>query len=216
MSDNHTCWNCHIKAPETDYCPSCHRILPLVEDINYFSYLGLKKQLNLDLDELEKKFYEMSRKYHPDYFTNGDDIEKEISIERTAFLNSAYRILRDPVQRAKYLLQLEWGEIPQEAKKVPPEILMEVMELQEKLQEEKFEKDIEKKKILWDELNHIRMDLKSKLISLNSELDFLFNKWDNLDSSAESEISKSTILKNISKNLSIRAYLSTLISTYEN
>jgi molecular chaperone HscB len=216
MSDNHTCWNCHINAPETDYCPSCHRILPLVENINYFSYLGLKKQLKLDLDELEKRFYEMSRKYHPDYFSNGDNIEKEISIERTAFLNSAYKILRDPVQRAKYLLQLEWGEIPMEEKKVPPEILMEVMDLQEKLQEEKFEKDSEKKKILGKELEHIRTDLKHKLESLNSELESLFEKWDSLDSSDESENAKTSILKNLSKNLSIRAYLSTLISTYEN
>jgi molecular chaperone HscB len=220
MSDihnhKHTCWNCYGDAPETDYCPSCHRILPLVENIDYFSYLGLKKQLNLDIDDLEKRFYEMSRKYHPDYHTNGDEIEKEISEERTSFLNSAYRILRDPIQRAKYLLQLEWGEIPKEDKKVPPELLMEIMELQEKLQEEKTEEDIGRKKELKKVLNRISDDLKNKLDSMNVELNSLFRKWDDLNEHTAPIELRHSILKEISKNLSIRAYLGTLISTYEN
>jgi molecular chaperone HscB len=212
----HTCWNCYGEAPETDYCPSCHRILPLVENIDYFSYLGLKKQLNLDIDDLEKRFYEMSRKYHPDYHTNGDEIEKEISEERTSFLNSAYKILRDPIQRAKYLLQLEWGEIPKEDKKVPPELLMEIMELQEKLQEEKIEEDIERKKELKKALTGISDDLKKKLDSMNVELNSLFKKWDDLNEHTAPVEVRHSILKEISKNLSIRAYLGTLISTYEN
>jgi molecular chaperone HscB len=215
MSDTHTCWNCHSQTHTTEYCTSCNKILPLIENIDYFSYLGMKKELNLDLDELENHFYELSRKYHPDYFSNKDENERKISIERTAFLNSAYKILKDPVQRAGYLLKLEWGEIPKEEKKVPPEILMEVMEFQEKIEERKSETDEEKLKILNREVAQIKTDLENHLNDLNIELKSYFESWDKLGGSG-SEENKKIILKEISKNLSIRAYINTLLSTLEN
>jgi molecular chaperone HscB len=215
MSHENTCWNCHSHSATSGYCSNCNKILPLVEKVDFFSYLGMKKELNLDLDELEKHFYELSRKYHPDYFSNNSETEKMISIERSTMLNSAYKVLKDPVQRAEYLLKLEWGEIPKEEKKVPPEILMEVMELREKLQERKFEKDKNKLQALINEVIQIKADLESRLDDLNSDLKKLFKKWDEMNGEGPDD-NKKNILKEISKNLSIRAYLNTLLSTIEN
>ena len=209
----HNCWNCKHKVDLVDKCPSCHKILPMVEDVNYFSYLGLKKQLNLDLDELEHKFFELSKEYHPDYFSNGSEVEKEISIERASFLNTAYKVLKDPVLRAKYLLKLEWGEVSEDMKKVPPEILMEVMELQEKIEELNSEAAGAKKNELHVEMEEIKGELEQKMEGLNSELKNLFVKWDELLTVNSSIEVKQNILKEINKNLSIRAYLKTLIST---
>lgn len=211
--DTHTCWNCHHTVDSGDKCPTCHKILPMVEDVDYFSFLGFKKQLNLDLDELEHRFYELSREYHPDYYSNGSEIEKEISLERASFLNSAYQILKDPIQRAKYLLQLEWGEVPEEKKKIPPEILMEVMELQEKLVECNSETDPEKKKKCEAEIEQIKSGLLKKMVDLNAQLKNLFIKWDENVLNNPSNESKQEILKELNKNLSIRAYLNTLLST---
>jgi len=185
----------------------------MVEEVDYFSFLGFKKQLNLDLDELEHRFYELSREYHPDYYSNSSEIEKEISLERASFLNSAYQILKDPIQRAKYLLQLEWGEVSEEKKKIPPEILMEVMELQEKLLECNSETDPEKKKKCEAEIEQIKLGLLKKMDDLNKELKNLFVKWDENVLNNPSNESKQEILKELNKNLSIRAYLNTLLST---
>jgi molecular chaperone HscB len=216
MEHEHNCWNCKQDTVATEYCQSCHKILPLVENVDYFSFLGLKKQLDINLDDLEKKFFDLSRKYHPDYYSNGDEIEKEISIDRSAFLNSAYKILKDPIERAKYLLKLEWGEIPKEDKKVPPEILMEVMELQERLEQEKSEKDPKTKDSFKEELKKIKEDLNNKLENMNSQLHNLFKEWDAQYLRNSTNEEKQSILKNISKNLSIRAYLNTLFTTFDN
>lgn len=209
----HTCWNCHHEVNTGDKCPSCHKILPMIENVDYFSFLGFKKQLNLDLDELEHRFYELSREYHPDYYSNSNEIEKEISLERASFLNSAYQILKDPIQRAKYLLKLEWGEISEDKKKIPPEILMEVLELQEKMTEYNAEQDPEKKKLYQNELDKIKQGLYNKMEELNEELKNLFVKWDELVLNNSDPETKQNILKSLNKNLSIRAYLNTLLST---
>ncbi len=209
----HNCWNCKHEVHITDKCPSCHKILPMVENVSYFSFLGFKKQLNLDLDELENRFYELSREYHPDFYSTGSEIEKEISNERASFLNKAYQVLKDPIQRAKYLLRLEWGEISDDKKKIPPEILMEVMDLQEKSHEYEEETDPETKSALSEELKEIRTDLEKKMEDLNTELKNLFLKWDEILLGSPALETKQTILRDLNKNLSIRAYLGTLLST---
>ena len=88
------------------------------------------------MDALEQKFLQLSWKLHPDNFVNLTEREKEISLERSSKLNDAYRVLRDPVARVEYLLELEGmrkeGEHKQQA---PPELLEEVFELNESLDE---------------------------------------------------------------------------------
>ena len=96
----------------------------------------MPRKLWIEMSALEKKFLELSWKLHPDKFVGTSEQEQELSLRRSSELNDAYRVLRDPVARVEYLLELEGmrkeGEHKQQA---PPELLEEVFELNESLDE---------------------------------------------------------------------------------
>lgn len=103
---------------------------------DYFAVFGLDRRLKIDEAELQRKFYELSRQHHPDHFGDAPAAEQEYALEMTALLNDAYRVLRDPVKRAEYLLKREGFDIgEQRSSNVPPELLEEVFELNMMLEE---------------------------------------------------------------------------------
>src|SRR5438094_4825667 len=79
---------------------------PSPEIMDYFEVFGLPRLLGIDLTSLEKTFHELSRKYHPDYFSAAPAAEKTKAVRMTALLNDAYRTLRHPVRRVEYLVGL--------------------------------------------------------------------------------------------------------------
>jgi len=105
--------------------------------MDYFEVFGLPRLLGIDTLVLEKTFHNLSRKYHPDYFTTASPSEKTRAVRMTALLNDAYRTLRNPVRRVEYLLSL-YGFKP-DSSKVPQALLMEVFEINERLEEVKLE-----------------------------------------------------------------------------
>src|SRR5215813_4377054 len=104
--------------------------------IDYFALFGMPRKLWIEMNALEHKFLQLSWKLHPDNFVNATEEERERSLKRSSELNDAYRVLRDPVSRVEYLLEIEGqrkeGEKKQQA---PPELLEEVFELNESLDE---------------------------------------------------------------------------------
>jgi len=103
---------------------------------NYFDFFGLPHKLNLDHQDLEARFYALSRQWHPDRFARGTAEQRRISEEATATLNDGYRTLKEPISRAEYLLKeygFDIGE--QKSNHVPPELLEEVFELNMALEE---------------------------------------------------------------------------------
>src|SRR3981081_4897574 len=74
---------------------------------DHFSLFGLPRKLWVEMSALEKKFLELSWKLHPDKFVNASLEEQELSLRNSSELNDAYRVLRDPVARVEYLLELE-------------------------------------------------------------------------------------------------------------
>src|SRR4029077_7807891 len=120
------------------FCPSCTKILTLGRHGDYFAFLGVPRRLNLDPALLEQQFRALSRQFHPDYFFNAPPGERRASLERSSYLNDAYRTLKQPTARVDYLLQLEGlaARSPEEAsKQVPPALLEEVFALNEELDE---------------------------------------------------------------------------------
>src|SRR6476469_8227451 len=97
---------------------------------DYFDFFSLPRKLNLDLKDLESRFYALSKQWHPDRFARGTAEEQKASEIATATLNDGYRTLRDPVARAEYLLK-EHGldGKGQRSNTVPPELLDEVFDL---------------------------------------------------------------------------------------
>ena len=103
---------------------------------NYFEFFDLPQNLAIDLRDLEKRFYDLSRKYHPDVNARKGPAARAEAEEATAILNDAYRTLRDPIKRAMYLLKLEGFDIGEQGTKdVPPELLEEVFEFNMALEE---------------------------------------------------------------------------------
>jgi molecular chaperone HscB len=132
------CKHCGTGAPvDVHFCPRCDRILTLGRHGDYFTFFGLRRRLRLDVKDLEQRFRALSRLFHPDYFHNATPTERLASLERSSYLNDAFRTLRDPMARLEYLLKLE-GFTPKESHdastKVPQGLLEEVFELNEELE----------------------------------------------------------------------------------
>lgn len=110
---------------------------------DYFTVFGLPRKLTVDLDALQRRFYELSRQHHPDFHQGTDAAKQAETLARSALVNRAYRALRDPVPRVEYLIALEEGrevrEGATEKPRAPRELLQEMLEVQEALEEAKAE-----------------------------------------------------------------------------
>ena len=108
---------------------------------DYFAVFGLPRKLQLDPEELRRRFYELSRVHHPDFHQGASEEDQAKALSASALLNRAYRALRDPVSRVEYLIVLEGGGETREGAdarpRVPVDLLEEIMEVQEALQEAK-------------------------------------------------------------------------------
>jgi len=100
--------------------------------MKYYEALGIEPRLALDLDALKKRFYELSREWHPDRFSRAPVAEQQKALDKTAVLNDAFRTLKEPVPRAEYFLE-ESGIPP--SKNPPAELLEEMFEMNEALEE---------------------------------------------------------------------------------
>jgi molecular chaperone HscB len=161
---------------------------------DYFSVFGLRRKLNIDTAALQREFYAKSRQLHPDNFATDSPEQQQWSLEQTSLLNDAFRTLKDPIERTKYLLELEGVKLEEQSsdataaarengseKKqvVPPELLEEVFELNMQLQELKMAKQMgEDSPETAAELRQAKERFESKLQALETELKSLWNHWD--------------------------------------
>ena len=102
---------------------------------SHFDLFGLAPAYALEIDALERSYREIQSKVHPDRFAHAGDAERRASLQWTTRVNEAYRTLKDPVQRAKHLLELKGVDVAFETNTaMPPEFLMQQMELREALE----------------------------------------------------------------------------------
>jgi molecular chaperone HscB len=107
-----------------------------------FATLGIEPTMMLDLAALEKRHRDLSRALHPDRFAQAGTTERRIALGKTAELNEAWRIVRDPVKRAEALFRRAGVEVGEDREPKPsPALLTEVMELRECLSEARRKKD---------------------------------------------------------------------------
>lgn len=101
--------------------------------MNYFELFDIPVQLKVNTALLSKKFFEMSKQFHPDYFANENDEVQAEALEKSALLNKAWKTFQNPDGTIKYVLQ-EKGLLEEEEKyELPPDFLMEVLEINEAL-----------------------------------------------------------------------------------
>ena len=97
-----------------------------------FETLGLNRRFDLDEAELRQRFLTASAQAHPDRFT--DPLEQADAVEKMSRLTDAHRVLADPESRARALLRLSGLESDADKDKLPPDLLMQVMEVREELE----------------------------------------------------------------------------------
>jgi molecular chaperone HscB len=106
---------------------------------DFFQVFGLERRLAVDTAALQRRFYELSRQWHPDFHQRQPAAEQARALEESARVNAAYRALRDPIARVEYLIRLEEGRETREGAavkpKAPPDLLAEMFEIQESLEE---------------------------------------------------------------------------------
>jgi molecular chaperone HscB len=99
--------------------------------MNYFDLFEIPVQLKVDTAALSRRFFELSRQYHPDYFAQAGSDAQADALEKSALLNRAWKTFRDPDSTIKYVLQ-EKGLLQEEEKyELAPDFLMEVMDINE-------------------------------------------------------------------------------------
>eukprot|EP01037_Dinobryon_pediforme_P000940 gene940-947_t len=101
--------------------------------MNYFEFYGIPESFAPDTALLKKKFYELSKKYHPDFYANEDEAKQQEILELSTLNNKAYQTLSDPNKRLEYILSLH--ELLKEGAKpqLPADFLMEMMDINERL-----------------------------------------------------------------------------------
>jgi molecular chaperone HscB len=141
---------------------------------DYFELLGLPTRLAVSGDDLQTKFYELSRKFHPDKFARRPEAERQAALDASSLLNDAYRTLRDPVKRAEYVLKQQGFDIgEQRTKDVPPELLEEVFELNMALEEMRSGDESVRPQLAKASENFHRM-----LAEVDRQLEGLFARYD--------------------------------------
>lgn len=101
----------------------------------HFELFGLPQSFELDRARLDERFRELQRQVHPDRFASAGDQARRISMQQAARLNEAYQVLKDPLRRGRYLLELRGQAFDDQQQSLrDTAFLMEQMELREELE----------------------------------------------------------------------------------
>jgi molecular chaperone HscB len=193
---------------------------------NYFETFSLPAKLQIDTASLEKQFYMLSRKLHPDRFASKPVAKQEAALAQSSQLNDAYRTLKDPILRTQYLLKLEGVELEEQSKAatdaarttgeqkkqiVPAELLEEVFELNMQLQEMRAAKQMgEDEPELRRDLMTAKDSFDAKMVETQAELEGLWARWDaavDADDSAGKTAARDAMVTLLNK----RSYLRNLV-----
>jgi len=109
--------------------------------MTYFELFNIPISILVDASSIKKRFYELSRKYHPDFFSNGSNEEQDNALEMSALLNKALKVLSNPDETVKYVLQLKSLLEDEEKYQLPNDFLMDVMDINEQLMDAKMDGD---------------------------------------------------------------------------
>jgi molecular chaperone HscB len=183
------CWSCgSALAAGKPFCDACGKVQPTAANVNYFDVFDLPKKLAIDTSALERAFYKLSRKLHPDVYARASEQEQQWSLEQTSLLNDAYRTLKNAITRTEYLLKLEGVEIEQDKSsengaqkesRMPPDLLEEVFELNMQLEEMRMNQKMgEDDPQLRGDLEKAKAQFEGQMTESDAQLQALWSKWD--------------------------------------
>ncbi|KAM9330828.1 iron-sulfur cluster co-chaperone protein HscB [Gastrophryne carolinensis] len=139
------CWSCQaMLSPSELFCPSCLRLQPPDSTADYFQLLHCERSFDINIQELQRKYRNLQRSLHPDYFSQKPQHERDLSDQQSSLVNKAYNTLLSPLKRGIYLLSLHgitFKEGTEGGMDAP--FLMEVLEINERLNEADTSAEIE-------------------------------------------------------------------------
>ena len=193
---------------------------------NYFTFFSLPPKLIVDTAALEKSFYALSRKLHPDRFASKTAAEQAAALAESSLLNDAYRTLKDPIARTEYLLKLEGVELEEQSKAateaaratgaakqqiVPADLLEEAFELNMQLEEMRMAKKMgEDDPQLRQDMQAAKAGFDAKMAATQAELERLWAKWD-AGVDADDAVVKASARDAMVALLNRRSYLRNLV-----
>jgi len=193
---------------------------------SYFEIFSLPQHLVIDTAALEKSFYALSRRLHPDRFAGRLAAEQEAALAESSRLNDAYRTLKDPIRRTEYLLKLEGVELEEQsraatdqaraagtAKKqvVPEDLLEEAFELNMQLEEMRAATKMgEDDPQLRADLLAAKQSFDGKLAAADASLEALWTRWDSAFDAADAA-GKDAARDSMVALLNRRSYLRNLV-----
>jgi molecular chaperone HscB len=177
--------------------------------VDHFEVFGLPRRLGIDTAALQRQFYALSRRSHPDFHQGAAPEEQARVLEVSARLNAAYRALREPLARIEYLVRLEEGRETREGAtvkpKAPPELLAEMFEIQEALEEARAGGlDASGRARLLDERERFLTRVRHEEQRLRGPLS---QAWDAAADAPE----RASVLAQVKDALATRAYLRTVV-----
>lgn len=136
---------------------------------NYFELFGLSASFDVNQQQLNERYRDLQRTIHPDRFAKSSDRERRLSVQYTAQINEAYRVLKSPLDRGRYLLTLNGIEFDGERETTcEAGFLTEQMQFHEAMGEVRSANDPMSTLL---RLNH---DINSKIDTMTKELSMLF------------------------------------------
>ena len=211
------CWHCQSEVSGEYFCERCVKVQPVSKETDYFTCLGFPRRLTIDSGRLEAKFYELSRAFHPDFYQNKSETEQAISLSNAATLNTAYRTLRDPIQRAEYLLDLEAGAVKVIRSSPPADLFEEILELQDTLEEYRAaDPSSDAGRSFRSKLQTEQQKLEQRKREMETQLERLFTEWDDLqergEATSQTRAERDRLLKLMREILSNRTYVKNIVN----
>lgn len=136
---------------------------------NHFELFNLPAKFEIDLSALDSAYRDVQGRVHPDRFVNASDAEKRVAMQWATRANEAYQTLKNPLKRARYLVELNGIDLQTESNTaMPMDFLMQQMEWREALGEARAAKDAQ----ALDEIDgQLKRERKERLAKIGRELD---------------------------------------------
>lgn len=143
--------------------------------INFFEFYGIPESFHPDTALLKRKFYELSKAYHPDFYANESDEKQQEILELSTINNKAYQTLSDPAKRLEYILRQHELLVDGAKPALPSGFLMEMMDINERLMEIEDQEQ-------WASVNEEVMAIDE---DISRQIDKLTAGYTNLDDTAK-------------------------------
>lgn len=193
------CPNCSENVSDVDFCSKCNHILPPAPERSHYEVLGYDREfLLVDQVDLEKRFFDLSKIFHPDRFASKSSQEVQFSHEHSSAVNNAYRTLKNPISRAKYFVEKRFGSTEEKSAKVPMDMADLFFEVQDVLDTIR-ESNGAPPEAAVQQVRDAESMLRTKIVDLDRQLDAKFSEYD--------AAPQDRVLENMQDILSERSYI---------